>query len=153
MNPEKLPYKNTQVSWSKSQEQIIKLMVKAGIEDVRFTLMRSRHELICEFTRPTEHNGKTFPIGVRIVIPDVNEKNENRLHRVLFWYLKSKLEILEADFIEFLEEFFPHVVIFDKEGMTRTIYEMLAPKYKELMSEGKAPQLMLPETTQRRIRV
>ena len=47
-------YKQTSVNWGKSQAQITNLLEQQGIQDIRFTFLQSRNELICEFNYPAK---------------------------------------------------------------------------------------------------
>ena len=124
-------YKNTAVNWAKSQAQIGKLLDKVGIKDVRFTFMQSQQSVICEFNYPTEVDKKAVNIGVRIIVrlPDYSDedKAKNQCHRALFYYLKSKFEALDFGLVEFVQEFMPHLIVYDKKGNTSTLYQTIAP--------------------------
>lgn len=140
-------YKNTSVNWGKSQAQIGKLLDNMGIEDVRFTFMQSQESLICEFNYPDEVNGKTMNIGVRIIIKMPEHKNpeqaKNQVHRALYYYLKSKFEALDFGLIEFMQEFMPHLIVFDKKGQSKTMYQMIEPQYKQGLLSGEQKDIKM----------
>ena len=140
------PYANTDVHYAKTQGEIIQLFSKYGIEDIRFTSLGSAGQLILEFTNLVEINKQWVPASVRIVIPGITEKNRNQLHRALFYYLKSKLEALSFEFVEFVKEFFPYLVTRDNTEQATTIYEYLGPQYKLALASGQNHVLnLLPE--------
>ncbi|GAB6170577.1 hypothetical protein JCM15765_00550 [Paradesulfitobacterium aromaticivorans] len=140
------PYANTTVHFAKTQGDIIELFDKYGIQDVRFTSMGSQGQLILEFTNYVEVNRQSVPASVRIVIPNITEKNRNQLHRALFYYLKSKMEALSFEFVEFVKEFFPYLVTRDEFGRPTTIYDYLGPQYKLALASGQNHVLnLLPE--------
>ncbi|HWQ42810.1 MAG TPA: hypothetical protein VN456_12350 [Desulfosporosinus sp.] len=140
------PYANTTVHFAKTQGEIIELFDKYGIQDIRFTSMGSAGQLILEFTNMVEVNKQWVPASVRIVIPGITEKNRNQLHRALYYYLKSKLEALSFEFIEFVKEFFPYLVTRDNTGKPSTIYDYLGPQYKLALANGQNHVLnLLPE--------
>ena len=140
------PYANTTVNYAKTQGEIIQLFDKYGIQDVRFTSLGSAGKLILEFTNLVEIQKKMVPASVRIVIPNITEKNRNQLHRALFYYLKSKLEALAFEFIEFTKEFFPYLVTLDDTGRPTTIYDYLGPQFKLALASGQNHVLnLLPE--------
>lgn len=145
-------YRHTTVHWGKSQSDIMKLLLKFGIRDVRFTMLESRNEIICEFNYPTEIDGKTINFGVRvqIPIPDMGrEKNKERVknqtHRALFYYLKTKFEALSFGIVEFVQEFLPHLVMLDKQGRSATVYQMIGEQVKQGYITGKQEGVLLLE--------
>jgi len=108
--------------------------------------MGSEGRLILEFTNQVEVNKQWVPASVRIVIPNITEKNRNQLHRALYYYLKSKMEALGFEFIEFVKEFFPYLVTRDNAGRPSTIYDYLGPQYKSALVSGQNHVLnLLPE--------
>ncbi|WP_040412077.1 hypothetical protein [Desulfosporosinus sp. OT] len=140
------PYANTSVHYAKTQGEIIELFDKYGILDIRFTSLGSSGQLIFEFTNMVEMQKQMVPASVRIVIPNITEKNRNQLHRALFYYLKSKMEALSFEFVEFVKEFFPYLVTRDDAGRTTTIYDYLGPQYKLALAGGQNHVLnLLPE--------
>lgn len=140
-------YQKTSVNWAKSQAQIGKLLDSVGINDVRFTFMQSQQSLICEFNYPEEVNGKPMNIGVRIIIRIPEHKDpeqaKNQIHRALYYYLKSKFEALDFGLIEFMQEFMPHLIVFDKKGHTQTMYQMIAPQYQKGLLSGEQKDIKL----------
>lgn len=144
------PYANTTVHFAKTQGEIVELFDKYGIQDVRFTSMGSQGQLILEFTNYVEIQMQPVPVSVRIVIPNITEKNRNQLHRALFYYLKSKMEALSFEFIEFVKEFFPYLVTRDNSGRPTTIYDYLGPQYKFALASGQNHVMnLLPEGMER----
>lgn len=140
------PYANTTVHFAKTQGEIVELFDRYGIQDVRFTSMGSVGQLVLEFTYLVEIQKQWVPASVRIVIPHITEKNRNQLHRALFYYLKSKMEALTFEFIEFVKEFFPYLVTLDNSGRPTTIYDYLGPQYKLALASGQNHVLnLLPE--------
>ena len=143
-------YKQTSVHWGKSQANIGKLLEKHGVHDTRFTFLQSRSELICEFNYPTTLEGKDVSLGVRILLPIPQAKNQeqakNQIHRALFYYLKSKFEALSFGLVEFVQEFMPHLIIFDKSGNSKTLYQIISPQYSKAVITGTQGEIkMLPD--------
>jgi len=141
-------YKQTTIHWGKSQANIMTLLEKQGVEDIRFTFLQSKNELICEFNYPCEIDNKQLSYGVRIVVPVASndDKFKNQIHRALFYYLKTKFEALNFGLVEFVKEFMPHLVITDKNGMSKTLHEIILPQYKKGLINGEQGDIkMLPE--------
>ena len=143
----KKAYKNTQVNWAKSQAQIGKLLDERKIKDVRFTFLQSQNSLICEFNYPTKIEGKEVNIGVRILVPikDNTEQSRNQIHRALFYYLKTKFEALDFGLVEFIQEFMPHLIVFDKQGNSKTLYQVISPQYNKGVITGQQGEIKMIE--------
>lgn len=142
-------YKQTQVNWGKSQAQITKLLNQQGIQDVRFTFLQTQNTLICEFNYPTKIENKAVNIAVRILLPipdwESSEKARNQIHRALFYYLKTKFEALNFGLVEFIQEFMPHLVVFDKQGMSKTLYQIISPQYQKGLITGQQHEIKMLE--------
>ena len=140
-------YKQTSVNWGKSQAQIAKLLEQQGIQDTRFSFLQSQNKLICEFNYPTQIGCKDVNISVRIVLPlpeiTNTEQAKNQIHRALFYYLKTKFEALNFGLVEFAQEFMPHLVILDKEGNSRTAYQIFSPQYQKGLLSGQQGEIKL----------
>ena len=142
-------YKQTQVNWGKSQAQITKLLESQGVQDVRFTFLQSQNSLICEFNYPTELENKKVVAGVRILLPvPNNDKARNQIHRALFYYLKTKFEALNFGLVEFIQEFMPHLIVFDK-GVSKTMYQTIGPQYEKGLISGQQHEIKMLEQKSR----
>ena len=143
-------YKHTAVNWGKSQAQITKLLEQQGIQDIRFTFLQTQNSLICEFNYPTKIEGKDVSVGVRIVlpIPKEDESAKNQIHRALFYYLKTKFEALNFGLVEFVQEFMPHLVVFNKQGESKTLYQIIQPQYQKGLVTGQQGEIKMLENKQ-----
>ena len=103
--------------------------------------------MICEFNYPIKIKEKAVSIGIRIVIPVPESKDaeqaKNQIHRALYYYLKSKFEALDFNLVEFTQEFMPHIVLFDKKGASKTVYEMFEPQYRDSLLTGNQSEIKL----------
>ena len=140
-------YKQTKVNWGKSQAQITKLLEGQDVKDVRFTFLQSQNQLICEFNYPVVIEKKDVNVGVRIVlpIPSGDEQARNRIHRALFYYLKTKFEALDFGLVEFIQEFMPHLIIFDKHGNSKTAFQVFNPQYTKGLLTGQQSEIKMIE--------
>lgn len=121
-------YKNTKVEYVKSQIQINKLLAQNGILNFQHTMLDNSFDI--KFLKELTVDGKKIKVGVKVNVPEVEEKNKNQLYRALFHYLKAKFESLTFGFVEeyneaFVKEFMPYLIT-DKEG--RTIADLILPK-------------------------
>lgn len=138
-------YKTTKVNYMRTQAQIAELLSNIGISDHRFTFLNSQKQLILEFVKKEMINNEEQPISVKIVIPNIDEGNRNQLHRALFYYLKSKFESLEFGFLEFVQEFLPHLVF-----NNQTVYEMMKPQLQLAYQTGSIHDFnLIPDKTKK----
>ena len=121
-------YKNTKVDYIKSQIGISKLLNNNGIKDIQHSNFQDKAQIM--FIKELKVEDKNMKVGVKVVVPDVEEKNRNQLYRALFYYLKAKFESLTFGFVEeyneaFVKEFMPYLIA-DKQG--RTVADIVLPK-------------------------
>lgn len=151
-------YLTTSVNWMRSQTQIIELLEKQGVKDVRFTnvswetaekgglvMDENTTAVMIEFFRITQlEGGLGGKIPVRIIIPNIptdDDRRRNQMYRLLFWYIKSKFEAVETGLVDFEQEFLPHLMIKDKSGFVGTVWQMMKKPYKALIEGGETDLL------------
>lgn len=141
-------YRSTDVYWSKSQGQIMKMLGEVGIEEIRFTSLSDR--FILEFMARIDE--RSIPKAVRIIIPlrttksdnpEKRNKELNIIHRILLQHLKAKFIAIGSGLAEFESEFMAHLVITDKAGKSTTMGEMLLPQYEENLQDNTMPKFLL----------
>ena len=146
-------YKNTSVSWAKTQAQLMEYLEDKECRDVRFSTIswesaekgglvmeQDTHAIMIEFFRLTQlESGASGKIPVRVLIPNVpdDEKRRNQAYRLLFWYLKSKFEAVETGLVDFEQEFLPHLMIKDKSGFVGRVWDMLKKPYEHMIESGE----------------
>ena len=140
-------YQNTNINWTRSQAEIMKLLEGKEIRETRFTnisyetaqkagleMQENTTAIMLEFFKPTQISdrvGGTIP--VRIIIPNIpdEDRKKNQAYRIFFWYLKTKFEAIETGLIEFEQEFMPHIALGKGSGagtIWRTFKEKMLPK-------------------------
>ena len=127
-------YKNTKVDYAKSQIGINKLLNNNGIKDIQHSSFEDKVRIL--FIKELKVENKLMKVGVKIEIPEVEERNKNQLYRALFYYLKAKFESLTFGFVEefneaFVKEFMPYLIA-DKQG--RTVADIVLPKLNNAIS-------------------
>ncbi|MHB8928918.1 MAG: hypothetical protein ACYC9Q_14970 [Bacillota bacterium] len=130
-------YAHTEVHWARTQAEITTHLAEAGILDVQFSFIQSRQLLALQFVYPAKIEGRPTQIGVRIILPDVNEDNRNQKHRLLMHYLKNKFEAVSSGLVTFAQEFFPYIIVPNADGSTSTMFEALAPQLTEGLRDGR----------------
>ena len=120
-----MPYDDTAVPVSKTQEAIKKLLASFQVTRTRFTSMPSG--ALLEFVRQVESD-QLIPFRITIS-PKVRNRNatlrdweqaERQVWRVAFFWLKSKLEAIEFGLVEFEEEFLPYMLLSGESGQDVT---------------------------------
>ncbi len=141
-------YKNTKVDYVKSQVGISKLLNNNGIKDIQHSMFQDKAQIM--FIKELKVEDKMIKVGVKIVVPEVEEKNKNQLYRALFYYIKAKFESLTFGFVEeyneaFVKEFMPYLVT-DKQG--NTVADIILPKLNKAIGNiEEGAQLYLEDDT------
>jgi len=153
----KMPYYDTKIPVEKTRLEIEALLKQYRIEDISWTTLKGQSTLqfmlyinvkgvekalVFEFRPPRifiprrQYNPKTNKYE------KINFPHDAMSHRLLLWYLKSKLEAVEYGLEEAVKEFMSHIVVsLPKEAGTTTLGERI----KQLLEEGRLEQIALPE--------
>lgn len=130
-------------NWRDTQADIAKLFQKYGIGDTQWSISDAQKKAALSFVKDFKPKTKVDPVTykrvevqpgsrmvVRLTFPIATEgKDRNVAFRVLYWYLKSKLEALSFAFqdgtelLSWQQEFFGHTMIEDATGRPATAYE------------------------------
>lgn len=111
MSPERRrkPYEDTSVSTGDSMTQLDSLVTKAGIAVTRWTTLPAA----VRFEFQPEDKGAAFRIEVPIRAGEGErgiEQARRQAFRILFWYVKSKIEAVEAGLADWRTEFLAYVI-------------------------------------------
>jgi hypothetical protein len=133
MGKSTLPYETTTVSVGASQESIEKLLEKHGITKTQWT---SDKETLVQLAFIYESSGRK--IAFRIAIPYLTKKvgrNKEEVRvlrestmRMLFYFIKSKLEAIKFG-IESIEEAFLAHIIVDSNRTLKDVYLSQLPQF------------------------
>ncbi len=139
-----IAYAETPVSVETSQAQIRKLLQKFQVGAVRFTSFPS--SALLEFVR--EEKGRSVPYRISIR-PKLKERSrtagkeldraERQVWRVVYWWLKAKLEAIEFGLLEFEREMLPFMLISDSQGHTATVGDVLPKHLQGALAPGEDP--------------
>ena len=122
---EKTPYRDTQVATEKSQTDVRRLLGKYHVDDIQFTVRG--HELLqMVFARPGQF-GHMDVYRVQVVPLSNDEKGERQAARMMFWWMKAKLETIEFGLADFETEWMPYQLVSGEDG-PRTVAEMVLPQ-------------------------
>src|SRR5258708_3458851 len=109
-------FENTSIHWTRSQADIVKFLQNQNITNIRFT--NSDKGIVLEFVAMAKELNRPIPIRMAFPNPRNDEKETNRLHRVLWWYLTNKFEALKSGLVEEItREFLPFIAYKTKNGV------------------------------------
>ena len=119
------PYRNTKVTTDKSQSEVRALLRKYGVKDVQNTA-RSGGLLSLIFARPDPVGHlNVYRIEVQALTPD--EQGERQASRMMYWWMKWKLEIISFGIVDFETEMLPYQLISGEQGQ-QTVAEAVLPQ-------------------------
>lgn len=138
MPTQRRPYEDTTVTWTKSQADLAGLFAKHDIASTRFTNYAG--QAVVEFLLPKSE----WPVRLTVAVAaqgskaaDVRELN--RIWRVVFWFIKSKLEAVETGLTEMEREWLPYIAIGES-----TFGDRALPEVNRLRANGSFTGLLLP---------
>ena len=107
-------YANTTVPAGRSREVIEELLRRVGVDAFRWTTINETEGIEFRWPRP-----EGSPIAFRLLIHFESPSQRAQMLRVLYWYLKSKIEAVEAGLVDMEQEFLPHMLM----PSGQTVYE------------------------------
>lgn len=154
----KLPYATTQVSPEHSKADIEHLLKINGIQDMQWTTLNGQTEL--KFLWKVIVKGVERKIAFSFVPPTVERQKrqsgyglvkitDDRIaFRILFYYLKSKLEAVKFGLETMEQEFMAHIIVSLPDGTRTSVGQQL----EEAIEIGRVENTFaLPELKQRKI--
>ena len=121
------PYRGTQVSTEKSQTDVRKLLGKYRCDDIQFTI-RGHDLLQLVFARSGEL-GHMNVYQVKVVPLSADEAGERQAMRMMWWWLKTKLETIEFGIVDFETEMLPYQLVIGEHGH-QTVAEAVLPQIR-----------------------
>lgn len=134
------PYEDTSVSTGDSMTQLDRLVTKAGIKVTRWTAMATA----VRFEFQPEEGGTAFRIEVPIATAEPGRDSEQarrQAFRILFWYVKSKLEAVEAGLADWRREFLAYMITGPRTVFVDHVEEATAKGLKVLPLGQDSPLL------------
>lgn len=156
MKAKKIPYSDTVIPYARSKADIEGLLKVYEAKAVRWTedFADPNSLPILEFIMEVEVRGVKRQLGFRMQPPvlmhhkrintqyglrSANIPNKDASLRLMWWYLKSKLEAVSYDLQSFEKEFLSHVITALPSGETTTIGETA-----EIMISQPSSDYILP---------
>jgi len=143
----KIPYSNTTIPPERTKGDIEKLLKEHGIQDIQWTTYKGKtvlkflwkihvqgvdKEIMFQFTPPIIASVKRSWTGVRYEKVHVNL--EATSYRLLWHYLKNKLEAVRWNLESMEKEFLSHAVVALPNGQEITVGEQIEKIYETVSS-------------------
>lgn len=119
------PYRNTKVSMDKSQSEVRGMLRKYGVHDVQNTV-RSDGWISVIFARP-DKVGHLNVYRIEAQALSIDEQGERQIMRMLYWWVKAKLETISFGIADFETEMLPYQLIAGDSGH-QTVAEAVIPQ-------------------------
>jgi hypothetical protein len=143
-----IPYRNSHVSYASTKNDIEEMLKEAGAKALRWTetedSMQGKALPLLEFAFPFELKGVERGFIVRVQAPLLSDRkrgnrgyittpNRGASMRLLFWYLKARLEAVRFGLEDVFEAFMPRVINELPDGRTVTLSETIR-EHPEVLS-------------------
>jgi hypothetical protein len=149
-----IPYSGTKIDVDDTKADISRMLKEFGAKAIRWTETNNALPLL-EFLVDSEINGVQKEIGIRIQAPNiiikkrvggrygniVNTSAPEQSMRLLFWYIKSRLEAVKFGLESIEKTFLSKVIMQLSDGSTTTVGEAVS---KQLSLDVQSNKL-LPE--------
>lgn len=145
----KPPYDRTEVTVIKSQNDIQQLLLEYGAEGIQWIVFRDDLPRLA-FIIEANINGTRKKVGVQIDAPIIRPKNSpqginyKQSMRVMYWYVKSKLEAVAYGVKTFEKEFLDDIVYRLPDGREVKVGDLMLKQVAEgkdinfkLLGDGK----------------
>lgn len=151
---DRVPYADTSVAPEKTRMEIEKMLYEFGIEAVRWTTIKENVEL--KFV-VRDDRGQQYTVRVQPPVMKVRRRERGRYGevqtqvssassmRLLFWWLKSKLEAISYGLVSFESEFLANIAGNLPGGQEVTVGDLLIPKLAGLDMTDIAKALPEPK--------
>jgi hypothetical protein len=141
------PYKDTEVAYERTMSEIQKMLLEYGCEAVQVTTTKDGFVTV-KFTIEVEIEGVRKGFGVSITPPilltrktqggrRIEVKDTNRSARLLYWYIKSKLEAVSYGLVSAEQEFFSDIIVRLPGGREKKVGDLA----KDILTKGDLPLL------------
>ena len=123
------PYQGTNVTVSRSQAMIEKMLQEHGAVKIHFFKDFEKYMVVMAWERKfiIDDNPVVQPLAHHITFKD---KKEMQVYRALYYHLKAKFEAVDFEIVSFEEEFLPYFVMKFPDGSSGTIAEYFIPDLK-----------------------
>jgi len=139
---QKKPYRDTTVSWERTQGDITGLLMSHGARGIQWTNVFERNEINFRFAHRVVIDGVEKDIGVEIRVPirvptktpsgrdrRITAKEvrraTNQAYRAVYWWLKAQLEAVDFGIQSIEQVFFANIICRLPDGRQSTVGEAL----------------------------
>lgn len=138
----KPPYDRTEINVNKTQMEIQQLLLEYGAEGIQWVVFRDGLPKLA-FIIEANINGASKKVGVQIDPPLIQRQNKTYNYeqsmRLLYWYVKSKLEAVAYGVKTFEKEFLDDLIYRLPDGREVKVGDMILKQ----VGEGKDINLKL----------
>lgn len=145
LKPKKLPYEGTKIDPYKSMAEISRLLENAGALGIQWTSLFNENKVSVAFILDTEIDGVQKQFTAKIDAPYFAESkriynpktlrtektiipNWSRSLRIMFWYIKSKIEAVQYGLVSAEREFLSNIAFRLPSGMETTVGNLIGRK-------------------------
>ncbi len=121
------PYRDTEVSVDKSQAEVRSLLKRYDVEDTQFTTRRGGLFTLVYAKPQALGHLNVYRHEVQALTDD--PRGERQAMRMMYWWMKAKLETIEFGIADFETEFLPYQLIAGDEGEV-TLAEKILPQLR-----------------------
>ena len=130
------PYADTDVPYEKTKAQIETILKSYGVKGIRWTSLEGQDDVL-EFIVAADIHGIKKQIGIAVRPPHiyikkryprkglVNTENTNQEYRLLFYWIKSKIEAVMWGLSTIEKEFLSEVTMKLPDGRTTSVGEIV----------------------------
>lgn len=148
-----VPYKNTTINPLGSKSDIDGILAKYGIKKVAWNWDLEHNDVFCQFEISEIINNKEVSPVIRVEPPRIWTKgNRNRKEeinwevsmRVMFWFIKSHLEMSYLLQSGKTIQFLPYIQVTEK----KTLKDVILPKISQVVGDFQALEYTVIEPNQ-----
>jgi len=130
------PYANTEVPYEKTKYEIEKLLKSYGVKGIRWTSLEGQDDML-EFIAEANIRGVKKQVGIAVKPPHIyirkrargkgviNTEDTNQEYRLLFHWIKSKIEAVVWGLSTIEKEFLSEVTMKLPDGRTTSVGEIV----------------------------
>ena len=136
------PYQDTTVSVAKTQQDLINLLEKRGVHATRWTTYPD----LVRFEFQPNKQGVAYRIEMKVergYTARQFEQVRRATFRIVYWYVKSKLEAIDAGLADMEREFLSYMITGPDRVFFQEVKEAMALGTRTLMLGEDSP--LLPE--------
>jgi hypothetical protein len=141
------PYRDTEVHYTRTKAEIECLLKSYGVKGVRWTALEGQDDVL-EFIVEADVKGVKRSLGISVSPPHIfiqkklngrlaNTENPNQEYRLLFYWIKSKIEAVMWGLSTIEKEFLSQITTALPDGTVTSVGEIVT----DLLGKDRLPSL------------